>query len=325
MENATVTTESAKETVDTHQGGRRRLRSLSLAAVLVTVTIGLSVTNSPAEATYPGRTNGRIAFGMKVDNNVDIYSVRPDGTRLRRLTTDAGFDACPAYSSDGRRITFCSNRGGTYEIWRMRSDGRDQRQVTHLGFALWPDYSPHGRRIAFEGRSGEDANTEIYLVRPDGTRLRQLTSGDGDNLYPAWSPDGRHIVFESDRTGIPQVWLMNADGTGQTQLTFDATPKDQVPDWSPDGKRIAYTADTAADGSTSEIRVMDANGSHQHAITHDGDDYGPAWSPDGTQLALLDPTTGDVVIVNANGTGRHVVDHLAPQYVPAWQSRGGSR
>jgi Tol biopolymer transport system component len=290
--------------------------------VLAALVTAMTIASPPAIATYPGAVNGRLAFGMVVGGNVDIYSVLPSGAALRRLTTAASFDACPAYSPDGRQIAYCSNRGGTFEIWRMDQNGKDQRQLTSIGFALWPDYSPGGSRIAFEGHAPDDPNTEIYTADADGSAPQQLTTGAGNNTYPAYSPDGSKIVFESDRTGTPQVWIMNADGSDQTQLTFDSVPKGQVPDWSPDGSRIAYTADTSPDGNGGQIMVMNADGSGQHAITQGPNDYGPAWSPDGTKLALLDLTTRDVEVINADGNGRYVVRHDAAQFVPAWQPRG---
>jgi TolB protein len=82
-------------------------------------------------------------------------------------------------------------------------------------------------------------------MNADGNGLENLSNALGNDLYPAWSHDGSKIVFESDRTGLRQVWIMNADGSGQTQLTFDATRTDQTPEWSPDGTQIAYSVDAS--------------------------------------------------------------------------------
>jgi Tol biopolymer transport system component len=306
------------------EGGKMKNKlAITTALVGVVALAALLAFTGPAQATYPG-ANGRLAFGMTVDGNTDVYSVLPNGENLRRLTTNPGFDACPAYSADGRQITWCSgillgSGAGTIEIFKMKANGHDQEQVTHMGgFATFPDFSPDGSKIAFTGRPPGSSNPDVYVINSDGTGLERLTTADGFDGYPAWSPDGSKIVFESARTGVQQVWLMNSDGSNQTQLTFDSVPKDQTPDWSPDGSKIAYTADTNPPGG--DIMVMNADGGDQHAITQGPHDYGPVWSPDGTKLALLDLATRDVEVINADGSGRYIVHHgPGPQFVPAWQ------
>src|SRR5260370_40989246 len=92
---------------------------------------------------------------MMVGGNVDVYSVLPNGNDLRRLTTDASFDACASYSPAGKEIAFCSTRSGVSEIWKMKQNGTQQEQVTNLGGNVtFPDFSPDGSRIAFGGRAG---------------------------------------------------------------------------------------------------------------------------------------------------------------------------
>lgn len=83
-------------------------------------------------------------------------------------------------------------------------------------------------------------------MRPDGSELRQLThtKGDvdtlGDDSRPTWSPDGKRIVFSSNRTGDGELWIMNADGSGQKRLAGLPHRDDWAPAWSPDGARIAF-------------------------------------------------------------------------------------
>ncbi|MFQ6118135.1 MAG: TolB family protein, partial [Candidatus Bipolaricaulia bacterium] len=73
---------------------------------------------------------------------------------------------------------------------------------------------------------------DIYTMNPDGSDLRRLTSGTGNNEAPSWSPDGRHIAFSSDRSGIPQIYIMRADGSGQRPVTRLAGGG-YAPSWSP--------------------------------------------------------------------------------------------
>jgi Tol biopolymer transport system component len=304
-------------------------RTLTITAL---VTLGaLAALSGSARATYPGATNGRIAFGMNVGGNVDVYTALPNGNDLRRLTDDKGFDACAAYSADGRRIAYCSGQGGgPVQVWTMKQNGTDKRQVTHMsGAAIFPDFSPDGSRIVFTAKPAGSPTRDIYVVGSDGNGLTRLTSGEGDNTYPAFSPDGSKIVFNSNRTGTSQVYVMNADGSGQTQLTFDARPKDQVSDWSPDGSEIAYLADTHGISdvtpSWGDIWVMNADGSGQHPITNGASWYGTAWSPDGTRIATLDLPSRTVYTVDAaDGSDPQAVHPVTGglQFVPGWQPRG---
>jgi Tol biopolymer transport system component len=321
---------------------RRRsfLLSLGLAATVATLAI------TPALATYPGGTNGRIAMGVRANGAANIWTMRPDGTGLRQLTTGTGFTLCPAYSADGHSIAYCSNASGAFEIWTMREDGSRQRQLTHLGgFATFPDYSPDKSRIAFGGTEGTDPNGEIYVVNAHtGRGLRALTScaAFGPGCYndtPVWSPDGTKIAYlhgddsTDDGPINSQVWVMDANGGNQHRLTTSASIKDQVPDWSPDGSKIAFNAGSFGSGG---IWVMNANGSNQHQLTGcvasdpepcaTGDDFGTAWSPDGTKIAFLRDlsSTGvsdrPVFVMNADGSNQHRIT-TAPIVpgVPGWQ------
>ena len=293
--------------------------ALATIAALVLVLVG---TGQSARATYPGSTDGRLAIGAEIDGNVDIHTVLPNGSAVHRLTTDPLFDACPAWSADGKRLAWCHGiraRGGNIEIWTMKQDGTDKRQVTNLGGRMtFPDFSPDGSRIAFSGRLPGASDDDVFSIGADGTGLVQLTLDPGADFCPAYSPDGSKIAFISSRSGIEQVWVMGADGSNPTQLTFDDNFKGQVPDWSPDGSKIAYAV-----GDPGDVMVMNADGSDQHTVIGGPtDDFGPAWSPDGQQLAFIRFDDRTVYVANADGSGAHLVRSLGLQAVPAWQPRG---
>ena len=160
---------------------RKHRVTLSIGAALA---LGAALVG-PVAATYPGDV-GRLAFAMTgPDGNNDVYTALPNGKNVRRLTTDPEFDACPAYSADGKQIAFCTNRTGAFEIWAMDENGGNQHAVTNAGgFATFPDFSPDGRKIAFDGDQGSDPHDEIYTVNArTGGGLTALTScagyGDG--------------------------------------------------------------------------------------------------------------------------------------------------
>jgi len=307
---------------------KRTTAGVAVVAALIVAALVAAV--GPARATYPG-ANGRLAFGVTAagDAQPDVYSVLPNGEGLHQLTDDPAFDACADYSADGKQIAYCSSVGdpsGQFDIWTMKQNGKDKQRLTQLGgSAIFPDFSPDATKIAFNAKPAGAANSDIYVMDADGAGLTPLTdpTAPGNDLWPAWSPDGRKIVFVSDRTGLNQVWIMNADGSAQQQLTSDPTKKDQTPEWSPDGTKIAYTVDsgTAAGG---DIWVMDADGSDQHPITSGPErEFGPVWSPDGAQVAFLDLGSRTVYVMNADGIGRQPVHPGGVQFVPAWQPHPG--
>jgi streptogramin lyase/Tol biopolymer transport system component len=293
------------------------MKTLIIAVALAAAVASAALVGAagPARATYPGVANGRIAFGATLDENTDVYSVMPNGAAAQRLTHDPGADICPAYSADGKWVAWCGPGG----IWLMKQNGTEKRQLTTFG--AFPDISPDGTKVVFSGRLPAAADPNVFVVNVDGTGLTQLTTDTASDQFPAWSPDGSKIAFTSTRTGIPQVWVMDADGGDQTQLTLDPTPKDQLPDWSPDGSRIAYVQRTAPVGG--DIWVVNADRSDPHALTSGPpDELGTAWSPDGTQIAYLNWNTRTVEVMNADGGGAHPVHPLGVQFVPAWQPRG---
>ena len=176
-------------------------------------------------------------------------------------------------------------------------------------------------RIAFDSdRDGPDP--DIWTINPDGSDPLNLTADStGDDFSAAWSPDGEHIVFVRDTDGFDgpddtEIWVMRADGSGQTQIT-DNTTYELEPAWSPSGRRIVFVRDPVRpapdDNEDQELWVMRADGSGDRQITDNTvDDNEPAWSPDGHRIAFhrdVDPAPGqdavnvEVFDVRPNGSG----------------------
>src|SRR5438093_13225335 len=93
-----------------------------------------------------------------------------------------------------------------------------------------------GDRSSLNGRIAFDNFDDVWAIDADGTDLIRLTHCPGPDFDPSWSPDGTQIAFRSERSGQPEVWVMNADGTGQRQLAAGLSPA-----WSPDGSLIAFS------------------------------------------------------------------------------------
>jgi TolB protein len=170
-----------------------------------------------------------FVFSSTKDGTPDIFRYSLDNGKLKKLTSSFGIEVSPSVSPDGNFIAFVSDRGGTPQIYVMRSDGSEVRRVTFEGnYNTSPCWSPSGDRIAFSGRRGKN---QIFIVKPDGSELTQLTES-GNNEDPSFSPDGRYIAFTSDRDRTKGVYIMRANGESQQRIT----PKDLKafgPRWSP--------------------------------------------------------------------------------------------
>ena len=246
----------------------------------------------------------RIAFTSGRGGNYEIYVMNADGTGVSRLTdaTDGWNEpqasalpvsVSPAWSPDGQRIAFSSNRESVLgsEVYVMNADGTNVARLAPDYVSHWdssPTWSPDGQRIAFSSHS-DDGGQDIYVVNSDGSNLTRLThSPDGSsrvmglqfNSAPAWSPDGSRIAFVSARDDPNYaVYVMNADGSQQTSLAEQSDQRFYPPAWSPNSQRIAFSSDR--DGNW-DIYVMNADGSSQTKLTnHQANDLHPDWTSSG--------------------------------------------
>jgi Tol biopolymer transport system component len=161
-------------------------------------------------------------------------------------------DYSPSLSADGAWILFTSERAGSADIYRVRSDGSQLERLTDdPAFDDQATLSPDGRSIAFVS-SRKDGRAHVWIMDVATRGVRQLTAGSGGDFRPAWSPDGKSIAFSSDRGSHPGtlpgrwellqsagVYVVHADGTGLKRITsaggFAGSPR-----WSPDGKRVVF-------------------------------------------------------------------------------------
>jgi Tol biopolymer transport system component len=190
-------------------------------------------------------------FQNNPNNTGNIHVMKIDGSGKCELTTGSNVNTLASWSHDGNKIVFLSNAGGSGDIWIMDANGDNKRQLTFSG-AITSAFSPDGRSIVYSGTSTGDP--EIWVMDSDGSNQRRLTTTTiksptrthGDilwSIHPSYSPDGKKIVYASTQSGQSQIWVMNADGTSQTQLTFPGypdAPDANAPAWSPDGKKIVF-------------------------------------------------------------------------------------
>ena len=267
-------------------------------------------------------TRGPLLFSTMITGMRDLYSVNEDGTNVKRLTFSPAHDDHAAYSPDGSKIAFISERTGRTQLYIMNSDGTGVKQITSFvndfNFAGEPTWSPDGKKLALglKDFTAPVVETHVYLMSLNGTSLTKLTSDGSINFNPTFSPDGQRIAFASDRedpAGELDIWIMNIDGTNPTRLTSCVAGYHcRKPKWSTDGSKIAVEV---GDPTLTSIMVLNANTKLMVFSTAMGFSD-PFWSPDGIKLAMVhkDGITHQLRTVNANGsTWETVLEWTASQ------------
>lgn len=198
-------------------------------------------------------------------------------------------------------IVFTSDRDGSSNIYVMKDDGSNVRQLTDSPlYDSLPTWSPDGSQIAFmrdlhSTGAGKGQQYDLFIMDADGSNLRNVTqhpAGDGNG---AWSPDGRSLVFSSDRNGYTDIYTLEIASGVMTQLTDNSKEEglSDAPSWSPDGQQIVY--EHVVPGQGRHVYIMDADGRNarrllkgpQPHIINERDLVSrgfPRWSPDGEQI-----------------------------------------
>jgi YD repeat-containing protein len=279
------------------------------------------LTYSGANDDYPrwSPNGAKILFESDRDHPdtgyMDIYVMNSDGGGVTRLTTDANDDSMASWSGDGSKIVFQSMRNGVnYQVYSMNADGSNQVNLTNTASSDGePSWSPDGSKIAFASDRDHAAFDSVYVMNSNGTNEHRITfSGDTvDDTQPVWSNDGGKIAFVSTRDSTTETWqetdddgnyitksklrinkevyVMNADGSGQLRLTNDLA-NDDAPSWSPDGAKIVWRTDRERDccDPSAQVWTMNADGSNQVDVSNNGNgDYVASWtSGSGNQLPI---------------------------------------
>jgi TolB protein len=281
----------------------------------------------PADRSADAPTNGRIAFARRLPGRWNLFTVNPDGSDERQVTSGVR-DYSSSWSPDGTKLAVDTERGLTV----MNADGSDPVTIAPAGEGSFPSWAPDGTQILFTRvdqsgpyvRTSEGASvlpSHIYSIKPDGSGEQQLTSGRYADYGGSWSPDGSRVVFSRQALGDDGLYVMDADGSNVTRISVG---RDADPAWAPDGLRIAFSRWT---NNEATICTMSPDGSNVEELTTGSRNFdtSPAWSPDGSKITFTRYVSGKgsegghIYLMGADGRGVvRLTAASAEEQVPSW-------
>jgi Tol biopolymer transport system component len=247
-----------------------------------------------------------------------------NGSELTNLTNNTAYDSFPAWSPDGTRLAFISDRLGRPEVFAMNADGSNLVQLTDVrDTASWWDplaWSPDGQwlvasRIPNEMTWVDKGQVNLYLINADGSGATQITTNEvGNDLNPHWSPDGKFIVFARSDYGQIGIYSIHSYGSNLTALALNVG-NEGIFDWAPDGQLYYLSTDTPClvNGCVlvDELRTVNGDGTNQRSLLTlklrdpSCTSGNLISSPDGTRMLIRFPigctSEGQLFIVNSDG------------------------
>ena len=269
----------------------------------------------------PGFAASRISFVK----DGKVYVIDQDGADMHLVSATDRQAMSPAWGPGGRRLAYMEFWQGHGQLFVQDVETGERTAVATTGKALdfTPAFSPDGKTLAFSRATEE--GTDIYTVNvKENCCLQRLTVGRfADNLSPTYSPDGQRLAFVSTRAGLPQIYVMAADGTDQqlfAPFDYGVTGASNAPEWSPDGQSVAFHRDVAG---TLQVFVLDVRTRTVRQLTSVGRNEDPTWAPDSRHLAFVSDRSGyrQLWIIDLE-TGR--IRPLLQQSgarLPAWSPR----
>lgn len=270
--------------------------------------------DAPASATPPTTVANP---GGDIRPDAEDLRPRPLGARFREIAIEDLVGAPHVdyrwggihLSPDGREVAFSWDRTGTNEIFVAPVVGERIYQLTDgSDRSVWPRWSPDGRSIAFLRDAGGDERFQIWLMRRDGKRLRQLTElASAGHREIAWSPDGTRVAFTSNSGGGRYRVEAIEVATGVRTALTDGTYDDSLPRWSPDGRWLAFTSRREQQRSNADLFLVASGGGEAVRLETrgavDGESIDGQWSPDGRAIAFTTSVRGRYEIALAHLDG----------------------
>lgn len=226
---------------------------------------------------------GRVMYTKELTANNVLAWRNIDGTDEIELTETYSQDTDPRYNRVTDDVIFCSDRNGNYQIYSMDLAGVETQVMTNAYNDKHPYMNTSGSHMVFASDRGTNSNLDIYKMATSGGAVTRLTTNTGEDYRPCWSQDDSKIAYVSTRTGSSQIWIMNADGTGQTQLsTFG---DNDFPSISPDNTVVMFTSNRSGKW---ELYYVPIDGGTEVLVDMNGlNVYQAEWRSDGAKIVFV--------------------------------------
>lgn len=251
--------------------------------------------NATATLSSNPLTEGSVTFALHQNGYDNLWGFTFGRGNPVRLTNTAADDRYPAFSPDGKRIAFASNRDGNWELYILELATLQSRRLTFSpAYKGAPSWSPDGQFLAYE--TYENDNLDVYIIAVDGSSPPQpLTRNPAPDFEPTWAPGaGRQIAYVSLRDGNPEIYVLDLNQVNEPlalRLT-NTVAEEANPRWSPDGRYIAYDA---RENGVDLVYVKAAQSPQDVALVI-GQGVEPAWAPDSRNLLYLARQGGQTVL-----------------------------
>lgn len=272
----------------------------------------------------PGVASTKIAFVSVRSGHKEIWEMDYDGAGQRQLTTLRSIALTPRWSPDGSRIAFtcyAASPGGVVTPQICLFSLVTNKMVA---FPRWrgtnssPAWSPDGTKIMFSSSMYSDP--ELFVVDANGGPAKRITYSAGADTSPAWNPKtGQQVASISDRGGLPQLYLMNADGTNPTKIDLQDMGYVIDPAWSPNGQLLVFS--WRRPNGNYDIYVMDVTSHQLLQLTRDASrNERPSWAPDGRHIVFESTRTGtrQIWTMLADGTQLRQLTTQSENESPNW-------
>jgi TolB protein len=254
-----------------------------------------------------GYFDTRVVFidesGAKTARKKRLAIMDQDGANVRYLSDGRSMAMTPRFSPTRQEITYMSYESGQPQVYLLQIETGQRELVGNFpGMTFAPRFSPDGQKVIMS-LLRDDGNSNIFSMDLRSRTTTRLTNSSAIDTSPSYSPDGSKVVFTSDRGGQPQIYIMGADGSGQTRVSFGGGSY-STPVWSPRGDLIAFTKQS---GGQFQIGVMKTDGSGERILSTGFQQEGPTWAPNGRVVMFFrdQPGGGGPKLYSVDLTGRN--------------------